>query len=428
MVNDGMRRPAVGGRGSPPPPPGVLGRLGSRPRPSAGVGARPVPAFVTPAFLTAAVGNFLFFTSLSAFFLLPLHLKQLGVTEGQIGIIMGLYSAAAIFGQPVVGVWVDRWGRRPFLLLGAALAMLASALFAVAPAIVLLFPALRVLQGLAYSLYFVANFTLVVDLVPAGRRGQALGVFGISGLVSTAIGPALGEVVAQRLGFRAFFAATAAVASLALLVSSRVSEPPLRRPTGGAGFGGLLRDVLSAPARPMALGFAFGLGLGVMFTFLPTYAQSLGVTRIGLFAVAYSVAAMTVRAAAGRLIDRAGRRAIILPALAIQALAALLLSPLAALARQAGLSPLPGLGLAGLLAGTAHGFLYPALSALVMDLAPEERRGRVIGVFSAFILSGNATGAMTFGYLARAFGYGPMFALLGVLLSGACMLARRLER
>lgn len=374
----------------------------------------------------AALGNFLFFTTLSAFFLLPLHLKQLGTTEAQLGLVMGLYSGTAIFCQPLVGAWVDRAGRRPFMLGGAALAGLAALLFALAPTALPLFPFLRVLQGVAYSMFFIANFTLVVDLVPAERRGQALGIFGISGLTSTAVGPALGEVVARAWGFRAFFAATAAVSVLALAVVSRVAESPSRRPADRQGLAGLLQAVATAPRLPMALAFAFGLGLGVVFTFLPTFAATLGMARIGLFAVAYSAGALAVRATGSQLIDRVGRRPVIIPALGVQAAGAALLAGIAPLVERAGLPAAPLLAVVGVLAGAAHGFLYPALTALVMDLTPEERRGRVIGVFSAFILGGNAAGAMVFGYLAHGLGYPAMFGILAVCLAGACALAFRL--
>jgi MFS family permease len=72
--------------------------------------------------------------------------------------------------------------------------------------------------------------------------------------------------------------------------------------------------------------------------------------------------------------------------------------------------------------------LYPALTALVVDVTPSERRGRVVGVFMAFILLGQAGGAAGFGHLAHAVGYGPMFGILSILLAGACALAFRLER
>ena len=382
----------------------------------------------TPAFLTAAAANFLFFTGLAGFVLLPLHLRQLGATDGQMGLIMACYSGTAIVAQPLVGVWVDRGGRRVFLVIGAALTAAVALLFAARPDALGLFPLLRGLQGAAFSIYFIANFTVAIDLVPAERRSQALGIFGISGLVSGAVGPALGELLVQVAGFRGLFLAGAVLAVLAAVISARLAiPPPPARPVEHEGLAGLLRGMAAAPRLPLTLGSAFGLGQGVMFTFFPTYASDLGVRWVGLFAVAYSGAALLVRATAGGLADRLGRRAVIIPALAVQAGATAVLAALGLL-RGAGVPAAPFLGLAGLVSGVAHGFLYPALTALIVDVTPPERRGRVLGIFMASILAGQAGGAVGFGYLAHAVGYGAMFAVLGLVLTGATALAFRLAR
>ena len=81
---------------------------------SSGLPPMPTTSILTPAFLTAAAANFLFFTGLAGFVLLPLHLRHLGATDAQMGLIMGCYSATAIVIQPLVGAWVDR-GRPPRL-------------------------------------------------------------------------------------------------------------------------------------------------------------------------------------------------------------------------------------------------------------------------------------------------------------------------
>ncbi|MGH7263697.1 MAG: MFS transporter [Candidatus Rokuibacteriota bacterium] len=389
----------------------------------------PAARILTPDFLTLAAGNFMFWTNLAAYFLLPLHLRTLGASDALVGVVMGLYSGTSILCQPVVGVWVDRVGRRPFMLVGAALAALGALGFAAAPEALSLFLLLRVVQGMGSAMYFVSNFTLIVDLVPAARRGQALGIFGISGLTSTAVGPALGEVIVRAWGFRVFFLATASLAVLALLVSARVAEPPARRAAASDGPAvGPLGAVLVAPRLPMTLGFGFGLGLGVVFTFLPLYAATLGIERIGPFAVAYAAGALLVRALGGRLIDTVGRKPVIVPALGIQAAGAAVLAVTGALVGGAGFAPVPLIVLTGLLLGVAHGFLYPALSALVLDLTPEGRRGQVIAVFSTFVGAGQATGAMSFGTLTHWLGYGPAFAVLTLCLTAACLLATRLDR
>jgi MFS family permease len=72
--------------------------------------------------------------------------------------------------------------------------------------------------------------------------------------------------------------------------------------------------------------------------------------------------------------------------------------------------------------------VYPALTALLVDVTPPARRGRVVGVFMAFILLGQAGGTAGFGYLANVVAYGPMFAILTLPLAGASALVLRLER
>ena len=383
---------------------------------------------LTPAFLTAAVANFLFFTGLGGFVLLPLHLRELGATDSQLGLIMGCFSATAIVIQPLVGAWVDRGGRRAFLVSGAILTALVGLAFAALPDALGWFPLLRALQGVAFSVFVIANFSVVVDLAPPDRRGQALGIFGISGLLSGAMGPALGELLVQAAGFRGLFLGAATLPLVAAAISGRLHVPSARRSVGGEGLSGVVQGILAAPRLPMALGAAFGLGQGVMFTFFPTYALDLGVRWVGLFAVAYSGAALLVRTTAGSLADSVGRRAVIIPAMTLQAVATLLLASLGLLVRALGLPAGPFLALAGVLAGAAHGLLYPALTALVVDVTPPDRRGRVVGVFMAFILLGQAGGAAGFGALAHALGYGGMFAVLDLVLIGACILAYRLDR
>jgi MFS family permease len=155
----------------------------------------------------------------------------------------------------------------------------------------------------------------------------------------------------------------------------------------------------------------------VIFAFLPTFAEDLGVTTLSLFYTAYALSAIVVRLAGGRLIDTRGRRAVIVPSMFVQAAATGLLALLGVLVTRSSAVPvLPGLFVAGLLSGGAHGFLYPGLAALVTDATPPERRASVVGVFSAMFLVGQTAGAFAFGYVANALGYGSMWAALTALL------------
>ena len=352
-------------------------------------------------FFVASLANFFFFASLNAFSLLPLYIKTLGGTESQIGWIMGSYSLTAILWQPLAGAFVDRFGRKRFLLLGSALGLLASVGFAFSTHMDARFVVFRILQGIGYSTFYIANLTLVAEIVPPNRRGEAVGLFGISGLITIALSPALGEIVIHRAGYSAFFLAAAAAAAGCLLTSlafRNLPATPLKAVSSGPSF--LIPSARILP--PILLTLVFGLVSGAVFVFLPTYAMQAGLSRIGGFYVAYSVAAIGIRLTCGRLSDRWGRQRVILPALLLMGSGTLGLVWL--------VSPV-GLLLVGTLTGMAHGLLFPALSAYAIDLADSEERGRSIGAFTTAMLLGNALASFIFGMVAEQFGYPTIYLL-----------------
>jgi MFS family permease len=378
-------------------------------------------------FVRATLTNFTFFLSFNGFVLLPLHIRELGGTEVEIGIVMGLYSGIGIVCQPIIGPWVDAIGRRLFMLIGAGLVVAAAALAALFDSIPVL-ASVRVLQGFGFSAYFVAMFSYVVDLVPPAQRGWALGIYGVSGFAATAFAPLVGELIVRRAGFRALFATSAVLALVPLALIVRLRDR--RRPAAAVPAPGWLRagleDVLH---RHMIVTLFFGLGSGTIFAFLPTFAQDLEVAGLSLFYTAYAAAAIAVRVFGGRLIDTRGRRAVIVPSMFLQLVAPALLGLVGLAVTRTSTTPVvPILFLAGLVSGAAHGFLYPGLAALVTDLTSNDRRATAVGVFSSMFLLGQTLGAVAFGAVAHALGYASMWWILTMLLLIGSAISMRLPR
>jgi MFS family permease len=387
-----------------------------------------VPLLPTPSpFVRATVTNFFFFLSMNGFVLLPLYVQQLGGTEIEIGFIMGPYSGVGIICQPLIGPWVDVLGRRPFMLAGVALNV-GAALLAAVPGGVVLLAFVRVLQGFAFSMFFVGAFSYVVDIIPPAQRGWMLGIYGVSGFVATAFAPLVGEWIIRTAGFRTLFLLSAVLGAFTAVLVWQMRERP-RDPAVRLATGGMRAALVDVVRPPMIVTVFFGLGSGTVFAFMPTFGEDLGVTTLSLFYTAYAASAIGVRIAGGRLIDTRGRRAVIVPNMFIMALATLLLAVTGFMVTRTSAVPvLPSLFLAGLISGAAHGFLYPGLAALVTDNVPEERRASVVGLFSAMFLVGQTAGAFTFGWIAHAFGYGTMWWVLTMLLVIGGALSMRLAR
>jgi len=368
----------------------------------------------TKPFVLAALANFLFFSNLNAYTLLPLYIQQLGGREGQIGSIMAMYPVAAILCQLGTGPLIDRFGRKPFILLGAALVTFVSIAFAVVDRLGWCFYVLRFLQGAAFAGFMTSNLTLLADLAPASRRAEAVGIFGVSGLVTIALAPAFGEIILRTYGFHVFFPVTVlmAVGTLVVCLASQVPVPrsvEAKRPLG-LGFWQNFAPVITAA-------FQFGLANSIVFVFLPPFARSAGLPRVGPFYVVYTLMAVAVRFFGGRLADRLERRQVILPALVGLSGGVFLFS----LLHSTWL-----LVLIAAINGTAHGFIYPAASAMAFDRAPSGARGRALAIFNAATLAGGTVGAVGFGWFAELVGYRPGFVILGLfLMIGAGMFWRK---
>ncbi|OGC01066.1 MAG: hypothetical protein A3G35_14645 [candidate division NC10 bacterium RIFCSPLOWO2_12_FULL_66_18] len=369
----------------------------------------------TKPFILAGLANFLFFTNLNVYTLLPLYIQALGGREGQIGSIMAMHSVAAVLCQAGIGPLLDRWGRKPFMLLAAGLVAATSVAYAASTALGWHFYLIRFLQGVAFSVFITSNLTLIADLAPPSRRAEAVGIFGVSGLVTIALAPAIGEIVLQAWGFRTLFVASVVVAAGTLAVCVAIVVPAPSEVPGtflgfGAGFWHTFFPVLTAA-------FQFGLANSIVFVFLPPFARQVGIPRIGPFYLLYAVAAIVVRFLGGRLADRFGRRQVILPSLVGLAAGILLFSVLHSTWL---------LLVIALINGASQGFVYPATSALAFDRAPSGARGRALAAYNMAALTGGAVGAIGFGWLAEVLGYRQGFVVAGlILVAGALLFWRR---
>jgi MFS family permease len=325
-----------------------------------------------------------------------------------------------VVGLLVMGVVVDRFGRRRFLTAGGLLMAAASLAFVTTSEFGPLLYALRVLQGLAFAMAFVAGAALAVDQAPSERLGQALGLFGVSMLAMNALAPVAVETLAMRLGWGPAFATAAAGALLCALLSRLLYEHP-HEPAADAGPRSLLRvarrpEQLRAGAVIALVGSCFGS----LFVFGQLYAIEIGLHEVHALFTAYAIAALTVRLGFGQLGDRLGRIRVSAAALIVYAAGAFAMPELATL----GLAPI------GAVFGLAHGLFYPTYNATVVDGAPPGERGKIVALFQGWFNVGMGAGSFALGLLAERSGYEAVFWVsgAGILLALGILLGGRRPR
>lgn len=134
-------------------------------------------------------------------------------------------TTAAVF---VPAGWMaDRFGRANVFLAGFTIFIVGSALVAAAPSIEFLIAA-RVVQALGLGIESPASLALVLDAFPESRRSTAVGAMGAVGGVATAIGPAVGGALVDAFTWRwAFFLNVPFGILLLILVAPRLPRPAL---------------------------------------------------------------------------------------------------------------------------------------------------------------------------------------------------------
>jgi len=361
------------------------------------------------AFITVAVANFLYFLNFAFFFLLPVWVFQHGGREEMAGRVVGISGIAGLIALPFIGWFLDRFGRRRFMINGALVSAVCSLAFlrieTIGPALYLV----RVVQGIAFTCAFTGAQTLAVLFAPIERRGAAIGWFGISTILTHAISPAIGEEIVRRWGFDAMFVVGAVLSLAGFALACTLPRPPALIGAGVADDADptVVRRAVGTASLAMV---CYGFGFGSAQTFVPVMIERFQLGRVGAFFTAWSLAAVMTRVLLGSASDRFGRRAVIVPAMVTMSTAVALLSFV---------RTLPGILTAGVVFGLAQGLLYPTMNALVADWSSARNIGRTQSLFSGSYSLGISSCSFFFGSIAEHHGYATMFLItLGITLVG----------
>lgn len=353
-----------------------------------------------PSFYLALAANLLFFSSFQwTFVTLPGYVQAIGGDAAQIGLAYGLFTLSAVAVRLGVGRLVDRWGRKPLLLLGAAIFALAPVLYALSRS-VWPFMAVRLLHGVGIAAFTTAYTALVADLAPLARRGEAIGLSGVTNNLGMLVAPWLGTLVQARWGYGPHFLTAAGIGAASLIVLLPVAEPrpgetPREREPSLRSVA-RLRPVWVAAFGSTGLAVAYGAAL----SFLAPYAEEQGLGAAGAYFTAFALAMMVAQASAGWLSDRIGRRAVATPGMMVVALAMI---GLAMASTDAALFA-AGAGL-----GVGWGLVRAGLDTSVVDAVPPEARGTALGFLYTCFDIGVGAGSFGLGIVAQAQGYAAAF-------------------
>ena len=326
-----------------------------------------------------------------------------------VGVEVGIFSLGAVLLRPLAGRLGDRWGRR-LLIVGGATIVSISALAYLAAGDLVSLAVVRMLGGVGEAAFFVGAGTLVTDLAPADRRGEAISYWSVAVYGGLAFGPALGEAVLGRTRFDSVWLVAAGLAALGAVIGLATRDVARLRPPDGAKRPPLIQRSALAPGAVLFLGL---VSLAGFVAFVPLYVSEIGISDSSGIFFLYGAMILVIRIVGARLPDTLGPRRAGSGATGFGALGMAIIA--------AWPSPI-GLVVGTVVFACGISLLYPAVLTLALTGIADEERASVVGTVSSFFDLSQGVGAVILGGVAALGGYrsafavGALFSLAGLVL------------
>ena len=343
--------------------------------------------------------------------ILPVYADvELAVGSFGVALVVAAVSPMLLVCQPLAGRIGDRRGRRLLIVSGALIATVSVAAYTLVDSLEPLV-ALRLLTGVGEGLMLVGLATMVTDLAPPRRRGEALSLYSLGLWGGLALGPLLGELVLGDDRFDAVWLLAAACCLVAGLIGLSLPETaPARGPEESVVTARLIHPAAIGPGLVLTLTV---LGFAALGTFGALYARELGLDGAGAVFLVFSAVIVATRIVARKVPDRLGPKKTSRVALVVLSAGLLTI----------GLWNVPtGLFVGAMVVAFGHALAFPSLMTLAVNSAPDGERSAVVGTFTAFTELGFLVGSLSLGAIASTVGYDGLFIvcalgpLLGVLV------------
>jgi MFS family permease len=352
---------------------------------------------------------------------LPFYLVEIfDVSKSEVGIILSCYVVAALMIRPFSGYLLDTFARKPFYLFAFFVFTTVFAGYLAAGTLVL-FITLRIFHGFSFGAVSVAGNTIVIDITPSSRRGEALGYYGLANNIAMAVGPMTGLFLHDYYSFDIIFLCALISCALGFFMAIKVKAPP-KQP--------VKREPLSLDRFILLKGIPVSIVLvllsmpyGMTSTYVAMYGRAIGIEGgIGIFFTLLAVGTAISRLFSGKQVDRGRIPQVITFGMVMVCLCFFILSSCAWLM---GHHPATGRVVffcTALFFGIGFGSMFPAFNTMFVNLAANSQRGTATSTYLTSWDVGVGLGLVAGGYIAEisslqhAYGFSGCLIMLSIIL------------
>lgn len=331
--------------------------------------------------------------------ILPFYIESFDASGSELGLLMAIFALMQFIFSPIWGSLSDRYGRKPFLLLGAIGNALSMVFFGLSTQLWMLY-IFRALAGSLSSATLPTAMAYIGDSTTEENRSKGMGLMGAAMGVGMILGPGLGGWLAQFSLQLPFFIAAglSTLAALLIVLILPDSLPESERetsasPTRSPQFQAMWQALSSPIGVLLILAFILSFGLTnfeAVFGLFALERFDYGPQTVGILLTFIGVISSVMQGAlTGPITRRWGETNVIRASLISTAIGFILM-----LAAFNFLTVLLTVGLFII----SNALLRPAVSSLISQRATSGQ-GISLGLNNAFMSLGRIIGPLWAGYL-----------------------------
>src|SRR5688572_9441954 len=225
---------------------------------------------------------------------LPAYLTSLGGAEYK-GFIISLFTITAMCSRPFSGKLADTVGRVPVMMVGSLVCFVCSLMYPLLTSVAG-FVVLRLLHGFSTGFKPTGQAAYLSDIIPAERRGEAMGLLGTASTIGMAGGPAVGGPITQHFGIEVMFYFSSACALLSALILVGIKETVKQKQPFSFSLLKVNRSDLFEPLvlSPCIVMLFLGYSYGTVYTLIPDFGEHVGIRNPGLLFTYMTIASLVV--------------------------------------------------------------------------------------------------------------------------------------
>ena len=376
--------------------------------------------------LGTAFCNFIFFSAM------PLFAHKITGSDFYGGLMITVYSIAALVARPVAGIISDKFGRVRLLIIGAAACAVACVLYGMTTAILFLL-AIRVLNGFAFGMHSTCAGAVAADVLPKSRMAEGIGYFSLYSTLATALGPYVAVAVIGEgdiKNYQLLFLIVTGLCVMSLVCNCFITYERRRRkikretpvaeqavPLVENAPDAVLPKTIAgfeyAVFLPMAVLVLLFFGQTSINTFLIRLAQTRGFGNIGAYFTITSGAMFLSRFLYAKIMDRRGPDILVVPGIAVLAICTAMI-PFFQTPALIYVIAVP--------MGFATGAVLPSINSIMFMRCSPQRKGTASAANFAAIDIGFMIGGIVLGAVADRLGFDAVYWVCAGSIAAALVL------